>query len=91
MALILSIITVYEFGTGAVISILIVFGIAHIVENNLVRPYLFGKVMDVHPIVIFLLMFIAAEYIGIIGVIFAPAIAALLDILFEELYLKKIN
>ena len=47
--------------------------------------------MHIHPIVIFLFLFIAAEYIGFVGVVFAPALAALVAVLFEELYLKKIN
>jgi predicted PurR-regulated permease PerM len=64
--------------------------LAQFVENNFVRPYIFGKVMKIHPIVIFLFLFIAAEYIGVVGVVFAPAIAALVAVLFDELYLKKI-
>lgn len=91
IAVILCVIILYEIGTKAVISVLIIFGIAQLLENNIIRPYLFSKVMNVHPIIIFLFLFLTAEYIGILGVIFAPAIAALVSILFEELYLKKIN
>ena len=91
IALIICMIAVYESGALAIISVISVFILAQFVENNFVRPYVFGKVMHVHPIVIFLFIFIAAEYIGIVGVVFAPAIAALVAVLFEELYLKKIN
>ena len=91
VALITCVIAVYESGTFAIISVISVFILAQFVENNFVRPYVFGKVMHVHPIVIFLFLFIAADYIGLAGVIFAPAIAALVAVLFEELYLKKIN
>ena len=91
LALVISLIAVYESGSFAIIALSSVFLLAQFVENNLVRPYVFGKVMHIHPIVIFLFMFIAAEYIGLVGVIFAPALAALVAVLFEELYLKKIN
>lgn len=91
VALVLCIIASYESGTAAVISVIAVFALAQIIENNFVRPYVFGKVMNIHPIVIFLFMFIAAEYIGVIGVIFAPALAALFSVLFEELYMKKLG
>jgi len=91
LALIICLIAVYESGTFAVISVIFIFLFAQFIENNLVRPYVFGKVMQIHPIAIFLFMFIAAEYIGLIGVVFAPALAALFAVLFEELYLKKIN
>ena len=91
LALIICLIAVYESGTLAVISVISIFVLAQVVENNMVRPYVFGKVMHVHPIIIFLFMFIAAEYIGFLGVIFAPALAAIVAVLYEELYLKKIN
>ena len=87
----ISLLATYDAGSGAVISVIAIFTLAQLIENNLVRPYVFGKVMDVHPVVIFLFLFIAAEYIGVIGVIFAPALAALCSVLYEELYLKKIN
>ena len=90
-ALIICLIAIYESGTFAIISVLAVFVIAQLVENNFVRPYVFGKVMHIHPIVIFLFMFIAAEYIGFVGVIFAPALAALVAVLYEELYLKRLG
>lgn len=91
LALVICLIATYDAGSGAVISVIAIFTLAQLIENNLVRPYVFGKVMQVHPVVIFLFLFIAAEYIGVIGVIFAPAIAALCSVLYEELYLKKIN
>ena len=91
VALVICLIAVYESGSYAIISVISIFVLAQLIENNLVRPYIFGKVMHVHPIVIFLFLFIAAEYIGFVGVIFAPALAALVAVLFEELYLKKLD
>ena len=91
IALIICLLATYDAGTGVVLAVIAVFAVAQFVENNIVRPYVFGKVMHVHPIIIFLFLFITAEYIGIIGVIFAPAIAALFAVLFEELYLKKLD
>lgn len=90
-ALIICLIAVYESGMAAIISVTCIFIAAQLIENNFVRPYVFGKVMNVHPIVIFLFLFLAAEYIGVVGVIFAPALAALVAVLFEELYIKKID
>ena len=90
-ALIICLLAIYESGTFAVISVISVFILAQLIENNFVRPYVFGKVMHIHPIAIFLFMFIAAEYIGVVGVVFAPAIAALVAVLYEELYLKRLG
>lgn len=91
LALIICIVAVYPTGSNAVIGVILIFALAQLIENNFVRPYIFGKVMDIHPIVIFLFLFLAADYMGIVGVVFAPAIAALAAILFEELYLKKVS
>ena len=91
LALIICLLAVYESGTKAIAIVIGVFIAAQFIENNFVRPYIFGKVMKIHPIVIFLFIFIAAEYIGIAGVVFAPAIAALVAVLYEELYLKKLG
>ena len=52
---------------------------------------LFLFIADSIVSLIILFRFIAAEYIGFVGVIFAPALAALVEVLYEELYLKKLN
>ncbi|MBQ2645257.1 AI-2E family transporter [bacterium] len=91
IALIICIIATYESGTGAVLTVLVVFSLAQFIENNFVRPYVFGKFLDIHPLVIFIFLIIAAEYLGVIGVVFAPALAAVAVVLYEELYLKNLN
>ena len=61
------------------------------ISNNFVRPLVFGKFLDLHPIIIIFSFLIAAQFLGVWGVILSPAIAALLLTLFDELYLKTIN
>lgn len=61
------------------------------ISNNFVRPYVFGKFLDLHPLIIIFAFLIAAQFLGVWGVILSPAIAALLLTLFDELYLKTIN
>ena len=91
LALIICLITAYNAGPLTLALILLVFAIAQVAENNLVRPYIFGKFLDLHPLIIYLFLFITAQYLGVIGVIFAPAIAATVCVLIEELYIKNIN
>lgn len=91
LALIICLITAYKAGPLTLALILLVFAIAQIAENNLVRPYIFGKFLDLHPLIIYLFLFITAQHIGVVGVIFAPAIAATVCVLIEELYIKNIN
>lgn len=91
LALAICLITAYKAGPLTLALILLVFIIAQVAENNLVRPYIFGKFLDLHPLIIYLFLFITAQYLGVVGVIFAPAIAATVCVLIEELYIKNIN
>ena len=61
------------------------------IENNWSKPYFFSKYMDLHPLVVIFSFVIAAKFLGVVGVIIAPAIAAVLITLFEEIYIKTMN
>jgi predicted PurR-regulated permease PerM len=91
IALAITLVTVYKLGWVTILLVVLVFAIAQGVENNLVRPYVFGKFLDLHPLVIYFFIFVTAQFLGVVGVIFAPAIAATVCVLIEELYVKNIN
>lgn len=78
---------------GWIIAILAVSSLllGQFVENNWAKPYFFSKYMDLHPLVVIFSFVIAAKFLGVIGVIIAPAIAAVLLTLFEEVYIKTMN
>lgn len=91
IALIICLVASYKYGAGVLTGVIIIFAIAQLCENNIVRPYIFGKLLNLHPLIIYLFLFITAKYFGITGVIFAPAIAATVVVLIEELYIKSIK
>ena len=91
IALVVCLAVVYKLGWTVVILTAVIFAIAQIVENNVVKPYVFGKFMDLHPIVIYVFLFVCAKYFGVVGAIFAPAIAADACVFIEELYLKNMD
>lgn len=78
---------------GLLIAVLtvVVYLTAQWISNNFIRPLVFGKFLDLHPLIIIFAFLIAAQFLGVWGVILSPAIAALLLTLFDELYLKTIN
>ena len=76
---------------GIVIGVIAIYIIAQWISNNFIRPLIFGKFMDLHPLVILLSFLVAAEFLDVWGVILAPAMAAVLAVLFDELYVKQIN
>ena len=91
VAFLICMVVVYKSGPIMMIIMAAIFASAQLIENNFVRPYVFSKFLDLHPLIIFLFLFIAAKYMGVIGVIFAPAIAATVVVLIEEVYIKNIE
>ncbi len=91
IALIICLLVAYNSGPFALVLIALVFLVAQLVENNFVKPYVFGKLLNLHPMVIYISLFICAKFLGVIGVIFAPAIAATTCVFIEEMYLKNMD
>lgn len=91
IALTLIILSAYKKGAIIVaLAILIFLGVQQL-SNNVVRPIVFGKFMDLHPLVIIIALLIGGKFGGFLGLILAPAIAAIVTVLLDELYLKTIN
>lgn len=81
----------YPLGLTKLILIVLGFLIVQQISNYVVRPLLFGKMMSLHPLMIFLALFLAQQFLGFWGVILSPAIAATVCVLIDELYLKAIK
>ena len=91
IALIIALLVGYKAGWITMALICVVFMIAQLVENNFVRPQVFGKFLNIHPLIIYFFLFVTAQYLGVVGVILSPAIAATICVLVEELYIKNVN
>lgn len=91
IALVIALVVSFKAGWLTLLGIILVFSLAQLIENNFVRPYVFGKMLNLHPLIIYFFIFLTAQYLGVIGVIFAPAVAATVCVLIEELYIKNIN
>ena len=91
IALAAIVLAAYSAGWVKVILAIAVFLIVQQISNYVIRPFLFGKFMELHPLTLFLALFIAQQYFGVVGVILSPAIASTICVLVDELYIKKIN
>lgn len=91
IAFLIAIAVCWHYGLPVIIGIVVAYLFAQWAENNLVRPYVFGKFLDLHPLVIFFSLLVTAKFLGVIGVIFAPAIAATICVLVDELYIKNLD
>lgn len=81
----------FPLGMVKIIIAIILFLVIQQVSNYMIRPFLFGKFMQLHPITIMVALFAAEEFLGVWGVILSPAIAATICVLIDELYLSPIN
>lgn len=91
IALIAILLVAYPLSIFKIILIIAGFLLVQQLSNYLVRPILFGKFMQLHPLMIFLALFLAEQFLGFLGVILSPAIAAMICVLIDELYLAPIN
>ncbi len=91
IALAVILLVAYPMGLAKIILIIVGFLLVQQISNYVVRPVLFGKLMELHPLMIFLALFLAEQFLGFWGVILSPAIAATICVLIDELYLKPIN
>lgn len=91
IALITIIAIAFPSGIVKVVFAVILFLAAQQISNYVIRPFLFGKFMKLHPITILVALFVAQQFLGVWGVILSPAIAATICVLVDELYLNPIN
>ncbi len=91
IAIVVMVAIAFPLGAVKIILAIILFLVIQQVSNYMIRPFLFGKFMQLHPITIMVAIFAAEEFLGVWGVILSPAIAATICVLIDELYLSPIN
>ncbi|MBO9130455.1 AI-2E family transporter [Bacillus sp. 165] len=66
--------------TNMVIKAVVVLAILQFVESNILSPYIVGKSLHMHPIVIMLSLLVGGEVGGIVGLILAVPVLAVLRV-----------
>ena len=82
---------IMHIGLWKIITIAILFLLIQQSSNSIVKPLIFGRFMALHPLTIFLALFLADQFIGFWGIILSPAIAATVCVLIDELYVIPMN
>jgi predicted PurR-regulated permease PerM len=73
-------------GLWMVIKIVIVFIIVQQLESNVISPQIIGQRLNIHPLTLILLLLAAGSLYGVIGLLLATPLYALLKVLIENLY-----
>lgn len=86
------IVSIVQYGDlSQVALILLVVLITYTVDNGFVQPYVFGKSVDMHPIVIILLIISGGILFGLFGMLLAVPVATVIKTFSKEIYFAKKN
>lgn len=86
------IVSIVQYGDlSQVPMILLVVLITYTFDNGFVQPYIFGKSVDMHPIVIILLIISGGALFGLIGMLLAVPAATVVKTFTKEIYFAKKN
>ena len=68
-----------------VLLIIGVFSIVQLIDNLVMSPYIMGSSVGLHPMLVIILVLFGASASGILGMLFAVPIVAILKVIVEEL------
>ncbi|KUK55714.1 MAG: hypothetical protein XD77_0326 [Marinimicrobia bacterium 46_47] len=68
-----------------VILVIGVFVSVQFLDNNLVSPYLVGKSVELHPLIVFIVLIIGGNLMGLLGMMFAVPVAGIIKVTFGEI------
>ncbi len=86
------IVSIVQYGDlSQVPFILIVVLLTYTVDNGFVQPYIFGKSVDMHPVMIILLIISGGILFGIMGMLLAVPVATVIKTFSKEIYFARKN
>ena len=86
------IVSIVQYGDlSQVPLILLVVLITYTLDNGFVQPYVFGKSVDMHPIVIILLIISGGILFGLFGMLLAVPVATVIKTFTKEIYFAAKN
>ena len=65
---------------------LVIYGLANLIDMVLVFPLLVSKIVNLHPIVVVVSIIIGSQLAGIVGMIVIIPFIAFFKLLFKEIY-----
>ena len=65
--------------------IIIVLGV-YAIDNGFVQPVVFGKSVDMHPILIIILIIAGSQLFGLFGMLLAVPVATVIKTMAKEIY-----
>jgi predicted PurR-regulated permease PerM len=70
---------------------LVIYAVVQWILDTFLRPVILGKFLDLHPLTLIFSFLTGGLLLGIAGVVLAPAFAAAICVLIDELHIKQIR
>lgn len=80
------VIVAFTVSPSMVVWVIIIVVIAQQIEGNLIAPYIFGKTINIHPLTTIILLLIAGDFAGVLGMILAIPVYMMLKIVVVKIY-----
>ncbi len=80
------VIVAFTVSPSMVLWVIIIVVIAQQVEGNLISPYIYGKTISIHPLTTIILLLVAGDFAGILGMILAIPVYMMIKILIIRVY-----
>lgn len=68
------------------IKVVIFYLIIHQIENHIVVPNIMGHTIDLHPVIVIISLLIGGQLLGIVGMMIAVPVTAMLRVLIKQLW-----
>ena len=78
-------------GKGGMVPMWVVFAYAgvHALENNVILPFIMARGMKLHPLAVIFSMLLCMAAFGVLGLLVAAPLVAIVSIVHDELYRKR--
>lgn len=76
----------YLMSPALAVKVVVFFLVIHQIENHVIVPKVMGRSIDLHPVTVIISLLIGGHLLGIVGMILAVPVAALLKVLYKHLW-----
>jgi predicted PurR-regulated permease PerM len=70
---------------GSVISVIIAFAVIQLLDNIFVSPIIVSKSVDIHPLLVIIILLVGSSLAGILGMLLAIPIFAVIQVIIKEI------
>jgi len=71
--------------TGTMISVVVAFALIQLIDNVLVSPFIVSKSVQIHPLLVILVLLFGSSLAGILGMLLAVPVFAVLQVIIKEI------